>query len=107
MERIHYVGCKFFRSKILDILNIIKYITKRSAEQDEERNETQHEVETYRGSERETVVIVEIVTGFPYNFQKFVFFNKVQKLFPDTVQSRPPKKRVSLVESAGKGKKLK
>lgn len=87
MERIHYVGSKFFGSKILNIFNIINYISERRSKQDKEGKKAQHEVETYRRSECETVVVVEIVACFPNNFQKFVLFNKIQKFFPNIVQN--------------------
>lgn len=71
----------------MNIFNIINYIPDRCAEQDEEGDEAQKEVETYRRSESEAVVIVKTGSRFPNDFQESVMLNFVEKFLFQVIQS--------------------
>lgn len=71
----------------MNIFNIINNIANRCTEQDEEGDETQQKIETYRRSESEAVVIVKTGSRFPNDFQESVLLNCVEKFLFQVVQS--------------------
>ena len=71
---------------MLNIFNVINHIPDRSPEQDQEGDETQKEVEAYRGSKGETVVTVKTVPRIPHDFEQSVFFDHRWKFFSDASQ---------------------